>query len=46
MAKAKEAFGEAGYQTAQFYSEHANFIIGRFEENMEDFCIGTAPSDV
>ena len=46
MVKAKEAFGEAGYQMAQFYYEHANFIIGRSEKNMEDFYIGTAPADV
>ena len=46
MVKAKEAFGEMGFHMGQFYYEHANFIIGRSEKNMEDFYIGTASENV
>ena len=46
MIKAKDAFGEIGYQMAYFYYEYANFILERAKKNMELFYIGSAPIEV
>jgi len=46
MVKAKDAFGEMGYQMAQFYYEYGHFMLERIEKNMDIFNSGAVPAEV
>lgn len=45
MNKAKDALGESNYQMAQFYYEYANYILKKFEANIDIFNEGALPNN-